>query len=247
MPQFCRLMPEGPGVLEDWGPMPSKDLIAGTGQQWGHLWLDDAASGLMVGVWACSPMTGRMEPWSTNEIMILVEGSVVIDHADGSELAVAAGEAFFIPKGTICSWRQSGNLKKFFVIHNDSSGLAPTDASALRACKIDPAEPFAPAQGPRPELLIGEAPICRDAVAFTDLTGQLSAGVWSATAYRRRAVASPHHEVMHILEGEATLDDGAGRRETFGAGETCFVPKGATVGWSSAGPVRKIFATFTSA
>lgn len=245
MTRFQRLTPDGSGVLEDWGSMPADDLIAGSGQQHGHLWLDDTASGLMVGLWACSPMTGRMGPWSTNEFIVLLEGSVNVDHADGSSLAATAGDAFFIPKGTVCSWRQRGDLKKYFVIHDDRSGRVPPDPATLRAQKIGDAEPFAPAQGPDPALLLGPAPECREEVAFTDLTKQLSTGVWSATPYRRKAIASPRHEVMHILAGEVMLDDGTGQVEMFGPGATCFVPMGAMVGWSSTVPVRKIFASFT--
>jgi uncharacterized cupin superfamily protein len=245
MTDFVRLTALETGHLEDWGRMPSDDLVAGVGQQYGHLWLDDATNGLMVGVWACSPMTGRMGPWSTNEVMILLEGAVTIDHADGSQLAVTAGEAFFIPKGTVCSWRQECELKKFFVIHSDSSGHVPENARALRARKIDPASPLLPADGPDEALLEGPAPLCHEAIAFTYLTGQLTAGVWSATPYRRAAHPFPRHEVMHILEGSVTLSDGAGRMETFVTGETCFVPKGAVVGWHSATPVRKLFCSFT--
>ncbi|HEX2841148.1 cupin domain-containing protein [Hyphomicrobium sp.] len=245
MSGFVRLSADGDGQLEDWGRMPSDELIAGTGQQYGHLWLDDAYTGLLVGVWACSPMTGRMGPWSTNEVMLLLEGSVTIDHADGSSLDVKAGEAFFIPKGTVCSWRQEGDLKKFFVIHSDSSGLASENPAALRAQKIDGALPFAPAQGPDAALLEGPAPVCREATAFTDLTGRLTTGLWSASPYRRQAIAFPHHELMHIIEGAVTLSDDKGREETFVAGDTCFVPKGATVGWASTAPVLKLFASFT--
>jgi uncharacterized cupin superfamily protein len=247
MNAFHRLTPNGTGQLEDWGAMPEDDLIAGTGQQSGHLWLDEAATGLMAGVWHCSPMTGAMGPWSTNEVMVLLEGSVVIDHADGSQLAVSAGESFFIPKGTVCSWRQEGELRKFFVIHSDASGLTAADPSALHAGKIDLAAALAPSEGPPAVLLETAAPQCREAVAFTDLTGQLAAGIWSATPYRRRAVASPRHELMHILDGEVLLSDGTGREETFKAGDTIFVPKGAVVGWSSTTPVRKMFCSFTPA
>ncbi len=245
MSGFVRLSSLGTGHLEDWGPMPSEDLIAGVGQQYGHLWLDDADNGLMVGVWACSPMTGRMGPWSTNEVMILLEGAVTIDHADGSQLDVTAGDAFFIPKGTVCSWRQEGDLKKFFVIHSDSSGRVPETAQSLRARKIDPASPLLPTDGPDEALLESPPPRCHEAIAFTYLTGQLTAGVWSATPYRRAAYPFPRHEMMHILEGTVTLLDDAGRTETFVRGDTCFVPKGAVVGWSSATPVRKLFCSFT--
>lgn len=245
MSGFVRLSSLGTGHLEDWGPMPSEDLIAGVGQQYGHLWLDDADNGLMVGFWACSPMTGRMGPWSTNEVMILLEGAVTVDHADGSQLDVTAGDAFFIPKGTVCSWRQEGDLKKLFVIHRDSSGRVPENAHSLRARKIDPASPLLPTDGPDEALLESPPPRCHEAIAFTYLTGQLTAGVWSATPYRRAAHPFPRHEMMHILDGSVTLLDDAGRAETFVQGDTCFVPKGAVVGWSSATPVRKLFCSFT--
>lgn len=245
MTGFVRLSANGEGQLEDWGPMPSDDLIAGVGQQYGHLWLDDPNVGLLVGVWACSPMTGHMGPWSTNEVMLLIDGAVTIDHADGNSLDVTAGEAFYIPKGTVCSWRQAGDLKKFFVIHSDSSERSSVNPDALRARKIDNALAFASAQGPDASLLDGPPPTCGEAIAFTDLTEQLTAGLWSATSYRRKAVASPRHELMHILEGAVTLSDGTGREETFVAGDTCFVPHGATVGWTSTTPVLKLFASFT--
>lgn len=245
MTEFVRLSALGSSELEDWGPMPSADLISGTGQQYGYLWLDDAATGLMIGVWQCSPMTGRMGPWSTNEVMILLEGAVSIDHADGSTLDVATGEAFFIPKGTVCSWRQEGDLKKFFAIHNDSSGLTSAAPSSLRARKIERTTPFTHADGPDPALLVGPAPSCKEALAFTDLTGQLTAGLWSATPYRRKAVPFARHELMHIIEGSVTLDDGRGRKETFVAGDTCFVPLGASAGWESQEPVTKLFCSLT--
>jgi uncharacterized cupin superfamily protein len=80
---------------------------------------------------------------------------------------------------------------------------------------------------------------------FEDLTGQLTSAVWEATPYTRKPVTYSSHEFMHVIDGEMKLYDDAGREETFVKGDTCFVPKGATVGWSSTGPVRKLYATFT--
>ncbi|WP_439542791.1 cupin domain-containing protein [Hyphomicrobium sp.] len=245
MTRFVRLAWDGAGDLEDWGAMPGDELVAGTGQQHGRLWLDDADTGLMVGVWHCTPMTGRMDAWSTNEVMVLLDGAVTIDHADGSSITVSKGEAFFIPKGTLCSWRQEVDLKKFFVIHSDSSGLSAADPTALKARKIDFGAALTPSEGPPASLLVGPAPVCHESVAFTDLTGQLWAGIWSATPYTRQPVVSARHELMHVVDGEMTLSDGHGRAETFVAGDTCFVPNGATAGWSSTVPVRKLFASFT--
>ena len=50
---------------------------------------------------------------------------------------------------------------------------------------------------------------------------------------------------MHIIEGSVTLDDGMGRKETFVAGDTCFVPLGASAGWESQEPVTKLFCSLT--
>jgi uncharacterized cupin superfamily protein len=244
--KFHRMDPNGPQGkgLEDWGGMPADCVESGTPRQTGHSYLDEKATGMSAGVWACTAMTGKMGPWSVHEYMTLLEGAVTIVHKDGSELTVEAGESFFIPKGTLCQWTQPGTVKKYYVIWDDASGTVPKAADKLRAVKIDTSAKLSPCDGPDPKLVIGAQPIWADNLLFADPTGQWTVGLWSTTAYERKVIPFPRQELMHILKGSVTISDGQGREETFKAGETLFVPKGAPLGWKCSADVKKIYCIF---
>jgi uncharacterized cupin superfamily protein len=234
--------PKGTG-LEDWGAYDA-ELISGTPQQNGYMYLDDKERGLTAGVWDCTPMHIKMGPWLVDEFMVLLEGSVTILHEDGFRLTVNAGESFLIPKGTICSWMQAGYVRKFFVIFTDPATTNPKDTSKLRASKVDPTIALQEADGPDPALVTSGAPVWHDRQLYQDATGQLMIGVWSTTPYERKIIPFPRHELMHIVEGEVTIKDGAGGSQIFKAGDTLLVPKGAEMGWKSDIPVRKIYCIF---
>jgi uncharacterized cupin superfamily protein len=235
--------PAGKG-LEDWGPIEAKSLVSGTPRQRGHMVLDDKESGLSAGVWDCTAFTGKMGPYSVNEFMLLLEGSVTIVDEKGGETVIKAGESFILPKGLVCQWKQTGYVRKFFVIFDDASGMKAKDARKLKVIKPDPKAKLDAAGGPDPKLVVSGTPKWHDKLYWEDPTGQWTVGVWSTTPYERKVIPFPRHELMHILEGAVTISDGKGGAETFRAGDTLFVPKGATMGWKNDEPVRKIYCSF---
>ena len=137
-PRIIRFGPFGPAEtgLQVWEPIDPATLLSGAPVQRGHLYHEDATAGLMVGVWDCTPMTGKFEPYEVNEFMFLLEVSVTIVGENGDEVTVNAGEAFVIPKGLPCSWKQDGYIRKYFMIFDDASGRAPDDAPALNPTRI---------------------------------------------------------------------------------------------------------------
>lgn len=231
-------------AVEDWGGIEPTELVAGTPKQHGLMVLDDKATGVSAGIWDCTAFTTKRAPYSVNEFMVLLEGSVAIVDANGKETVIKAGESFIIPKGLDCQWKQTGAVKKFFVIFNDASGLKPKAPEKLAVIKPDPMAELSQSGGPDPALVLAGSPQWRDRLYFEDLSRQWTVGVWSTTPYERKVLPFPRHEMMHILEGAVTVSDGAGRSETFNAGETLFVPKGAPVGWRNDVPVRKIYCIF---
>lgn len=245
-PHIIRFEPQGPAGagLQRWPDIPAEELVAGTPVQRGHYYIDDKVLGLSAGVWDCTAMTGKMGPYSVNEFMILLEGAVTIVDAQGGEVTVRAGESFIIPKGLVCSWKQTGYVRKFFVIFEDASGMAAADASALRVLRPDPAGALEPSEGPPDEVLIGPRPVQRNRTWFTDPTGQLTVGVWESTPYRRKTIDFPRHELMHIVAGEVTLTEEGGAPQRFGAGDTFFVPLGCRGDWVTTGDIRKIYCIF---
>ena len=98
--------PAGKG-LETWEEIPASALVAGTPVQRGHNYFTDETGTLTACVWDCTPMTTKCEPYSVNEFMYVIEGSVTIVHENGTEWTIRAGESFVIPKGAPVTWKQT--------------------------------------------------------------------------------------------------------------------------------------------
>lgn len=222
--------------------IPASEIESGRPVQCGIEFFRDPTIGLVAGVWDCTPYTSKTGPYSVNEFMIVLEGSVTIDEVSGRSTTIRAGESFILPKGLVCQWRQTEYIKKYYVIFDDSSGVDPAGASAMETLRIDPSLPREPSDPPPASLLVGPAPRQSGRQWFEDATGQWTVGVWDSTPYRRKAVPFGRHELMHLLEGMVTLSNpDTGWSETFRAGDTFFVPLGANVEWLSTEYVKKYY------
>lgn len=238
-----RIFPHASGDgLDDWDAIPAGELVSGEPRQRGRYYFNAPEIGLSTGVWDCTAFEGRMAPYAVDEFMMLLEGSVTVTEATGHVTHVQAGESFLIPRGLTCAWRQDGYVRKVFVIYENPAAPVPVKPAAEHVIKLDPDAPLAPCGGPDPALLHGPAPRCAEHVGYTDASGQLTVGLWSATAYDRQATPFGRYELMHLLAGQVDLHDGGASGQAFQAGETIFVPKGAPVGWRSKADVKKIFA-----
>jgi len=89
------------------------------------LFTNDAGN-MFVGMWDSTPFKSEMSPFPCHELVQLLEGEVEITEGDGAVHLFRAGDAFFIPMGTVCSWRTVGYIKKFYSI------LEPATDSAAR-------------------------------------------------------------------------------------------------------------------
>lgn len=230
--------------LETWPAIPAEGLLAGSPVQRGLTLLDEPGHGLSAGIWDCTAQTSTWMDYSTHEFMILLEGEVTIAEEAG-ETTFRAGDAFVVPQGLRCQWRQPGYVKKFWVAFEDASGLRAD--GPLHAVLVDPATPVAPSAPPPPEILVSGSPVQHAHEAFVDRTGQFSVGIWDTTAYHRRLVPFDRWELMHILEGEATLADADGRAESVTAGDTFVEPLDASTTWQGDGYLKKIYCIFRPA
>ena len=66
-------------------------------------------------------------------------------------------------------------------------------------------------------------------------------GVWECAPCREEIDAYPVHEMMTVISGSVTLTHPDGRAETFGPGDTFFVPKGAPCTWEITEKLRKFY------
>jgi uncharacterized cupin superfamily protein len=230
------LEPKGPGSagLAELPPIPAENLVSGKPVQKGYRYYEEQKTGLRAGVWACTPFQTKMEPHAVHEFMHITEGSVIIVHEDGSELKVSAGERFFIPKGTMRSWKQTEPVRKYFMIFPDPSGASAGDATELRAFKIESA--------PKPKAGNGD-----DASAvipiYRDPTAQYSVGIWHPARNGNEGELLAATEMLLPVDGSLTLL-GADGEYSLAPGDVALVPAGARMGWRNSESASVIYCAF---
>ena len=69
-----------------------------------------------VGVWECTPGSWPIENRQDTETVYVLSGAGMIEHADGSSLAINEGSVFVLPKGWSGRWRITDTLRKVYVI-----------------------------------------------------------------------------------------------------------------------------------
>lgn len=76
---------------------------------------------------------------------------------------------------------------------------------------------------------------------FKTEDGKILSGVWECAPCEETIAAYPVHEMMTVIAGSVTLIDSDGAEETFGPGDTFFIPKGAPVVWRITKTLRKFY------
>jgi uncharacterized cupin superfamily protein len=71
---------------------------------------------MFVGMWDSAPFQSEMKPFPCYELVQLLEGKLMITEEDGTAHEFKAGDAFFVPKGTVCSWKTDDYVKKLYCI-----------------------------------------------------------------------------------------------------------------------------------
>ncbi len=249
IPELMRFEAGGPADtgLTEWEPIDPSSLDEGKPVQHGHIYHEDPQLGYLAGVWHCTPMTEKFGPYAMHEFMFLLEGSVTMICADGHETTVKAGEAFILPKGLACQWKQTDSVRKYFMIF-ENPGIA-TDSSANELGVIVP-QPLGPAGGMTEQDVtdtcnfLSEIPTQKNHVYFKDPSDQMTCGVWQSTPFETTPARVERNELMYILQGTVTLTDSNNVEHLFKAGDAAYVPKGAVMGWKSTENVRKFYSIF---
>ncbi len=221
--------PEGTGMTE-WDPIDPAGLVTGEPVQRGHVYYEQENDGYLTGVWDCTAQTEKMAPYGVDEFMLILEGTLVMAMPDGTEVTIAPGDAFLIPKGFQCQWKQPGYLRKFFVILD---GSVPEDAEnpSLQRITVPELEHGAPR---------AEGAIMSDQVHFLNAAGTLKVGIseWSETRIPSMPVFS--NQLVHVLAGRLTLT-GSGGEQVLEQGDTAHIRAGGRMGWQTADSTRLLY------
>ena len=75
---------------------------------------------MFIGMWQSSEFLSEMRPFPFHEFVQLLEGEVVVSEPDGTVNTFKAGDAFFIPQGTVCQWQVIKPILKYYAILDSS-------------------------------------------------------------------------------------------------------------------------------
>jgi len=229
--------------LQPWDPVPAASLLSGNPAENGHTYHSADGGAFTAGVWDCTPHQLRPAPYEVDEFMIVLEGSIVIEHGDGESRRFRAGEGFVIPKGTPLSWKQDEYVRKFWAIHNPATELEADPA--LHAILADPGAPLPAVTGLDPAAFESEVPQMGLLSLYSDPSGKFEAGIWECSPMRRLPAVLARSELMHILEGSGTITNGDGVVFAFAAGDTFLVPVGMGYQWHNDTHIKKLFCSYT--
>ena len=241
-----RLEPNGPpGADMVRMQLDPADFQSNLPEQFVHIYYQDEALGLTVGVWTTTSMQEAFGPYPGDEFMWVLEGQVAMIDGDGNETLVKPGETFCIRNAIPISWKQVGFLRKFYMTYADPNAPTPEIASAdggvmvldptvLEAglTKMDSTEPLE---------IAGEAPLQRDNIIFTNDAGNMFVGMWDSSAFHSEMKPFPWHEFVQLLEGEVTIAAEDGPAQRFTAGDAFFIPMGTPCRWETTGYIKKFY------
>jgi uncharacterized cupin superfamily protein len=243
---IIRFDPEGPpgqGLVPT--PEITPDMVEqGSPTELCHNYYTSPSGLLTAGVWKCTPHTLKFGPYPVDEFMLVLDGSVTIVHEDDHEETFRAGDAFVIPKGLPCQWKQTESIHKFYVIFDDPNTPIPEAPVSNRAIRLSATEGLETLELPNPENFEGGTPIQEDASAYEDPTDRFYAGTWTCSPMRRKAQRFGRIELMCLLEGGMTLTNDTGKEHGFAAPDVLLELPDTVSAWTSTKDVRKYYCIF---
>ncbi|MFK7754995.1 MAG: cupin domain-containing protein [Sedimentitalea sp.] len=204
-------------------------------QHW-HLFYEDPAIGLTVGVWDTTTMQEAFGPYPGDEFIWVLEGGFAMIDANGVAHPAGPGDCVALRNGAEMSWKQDEYLRKFFITYVDPNAQPTTPSAADAAVVVmDPDAPMDIASQPG-------APVERDHVAFTNDAGNMTVGLWSSETGEFEMEPFSVHEFVKVIEGEAVITEENGTVHTVTAGDCFFIPKGTVCSWKIPQFIKKYYA-----
>lgn len=117
MPDPIRFTAAGPaGFLSAAGvALPTATLLQGQPVGLDHAYYERAEAGVKAGIWRSCGYVEFYDSYPCDEFMLVLEGEVTVENESFSE-TYKAGDAFLIPKGFRGTWRQPGDMLKYYMI-----------------------------------------------------------------------------------------------------------------------------------
>ena len=225
-PAFLQLDPFGPADmgLTRRPPYPREGLETEPPVHSSHLYIDDAAAAIKIGVWECTPQRSKMQPFGVTEFMVLLEGSVTLAEPDDVTTTLRAGEAFLIPQGVLCQWRQAEPVRKFFAIRSRPAGHEPP--AGAHVLNAQPGAAAAARSDAATELPFSAAPML-----YADPASGMSLARLNGVHPVQQTLTPRAYHLLRVEAGELGLSEQGGGHIMAGLGAVLLIKPGTPILW----------------
>jgi uncharacterized cupin superfamily protein len=115
---FMRILPgKGSSVgVEPSGLVQADAFTSDDHTELDQLYFATDDKNVVAGVWECAPCKEEIDSYPVHEMMTIISGSVTLTNKKGKTEVFTAGDVFYIPKGTQCTWQITERLRKMYMI-----------------------------------------------------------------------------------------------------------------------------------
>jgi hypothetical protein len=174
-----------------------------------HLYFEDEAMGLSVGIWDTTTMQEAFGPYPTDEFILVIEGAFAMVDGQGGVVTARAGDSVCFRQGTPTSWKQEGYLRKIYLTLADPGAEMPVRDSAEGGV-----------------IVLDRAQATDEAQVFRNESGTMVVHHLAPGAFRAGLAAAPAHELVQVLTGTVEVTEASGAMQRFGPGQVSLVPQG---------------------
>lgn len=193
-------------ALSEWPAIDPSNLVSGVPIQTGVLFEEIDAIDYSVGVWECTAFVDKSGPYPVDEFMLLLDGSVIMEMPDGTDITTRAGEAFIIPKGLECQWKMPGPVRKIFMILDGATPSGSDNISLHRITK----PPLDAGRQPDPGALVTRL------IHYMNHDRRMQVYTDSFGAEQHGPAPQRGRHLVHVLDGDVRLGDDPDHHYTKG-------------------------------
>lgn len=174
-----------------------------------HLYFEDPALGLSVGIWDTTTMQEAFGPYPTDEFILVIEGAFAMIDGKGGAVTAKAGDSVCFRQGIPTSWKQEGYLRKIYLTLADPKAEMPVkDSAEGGVIVLDP-----PSSG-------------GGQVMFRNDSGTMQVRHIAQGAFHQPIAAAVAHELFQVLTGLVEVSEPIDAVQVFHAGQAFFIPQG---------------------
>ncbi|MGL4321309.1 MAG: cupin domain-containing protein [Paracoccaceae bacterium] len=174
-----------------------------------HVYFEDEALGLSVGIWDTTTMQEAFGPYPTDEFILVIQGAFAMIDGKGGAVAAQAGDSVCFHQGVPTSWKQDGYLRKIYLTLADPKADMPIKGSADGGVVVL----RQPALGERDTLFCNES-------------GTMQVHYIAPGGFRQPNGRAQGHELVQVLTGHIEVIEPSGEIQLFRPGQVFFIPRG---------------------